>query len=352
MIVDRIIDYLESTGRKVPEDLLTLALARMERTLRRNLGEQRESKARSIGGSLSWYCPRRAYYQLTGAAGEKPSGRSRVAFLMGDTLQAVVDLLASLAGVEFAYPDADGKELEVRLPIEGVEVVGHIDHAVRTSKEGLVVGDTKSMATYTYRDFTKACSDPEAEWWKVERWGYVAQLRFYMWCVELLGLGTGERGFFIGIDKNTGHMAELWVARDPATIEVFKRAIPALEAARKRYFTAREAVLGTVTSNGGSLAEAEAAASAVPRNEANGLPARPVWARTIELAGANKRADGTKGRVLEVDTDRARTNGQGWRCNYCPFTAACWPGFDLVAMSDGPKWRKAIEGTAEAAPST
>lgn len=350
MIVDRILAYLEGAGVPVTDDTLNMATRRVARTIKRNLGEQRDRRRRkTIGGSLSWFCPRRAYYSLTGAYAEAAKGRSRVAFLMGDVLQACIDVLATQAGVEFAYPDADGNELELEVTIGGVVCRGHIDHGVRTSRDGIVVMDSKSMATYTYRDFERACRTPSydphdwKDWRVVERWGYMAQLRFYMYAVELLDLGTGARGAFIGIDKNTGHLAELWVERDQATVDMFNRAVPALDAMVRRYDDAVAAVRETALANGADDDEADAAASAVPRTVETGLPDRPTWANAVLMPGANKRADGSKGAVYEVDTDKERTGGQGWRCNYCPFAASCWPGFEVVPMSGGPKWRKAAD---------
>ena len=341
MIVDRIAEYMETQGREIPPEVMAIAMKRLQWTIKRNLGEQEErSRARNISGSLAWFCPRRAYYQLTGAEQEKLTGRARMTFMMGDVLQATVDVLATLAGVEFAYPDAEGEELELRQDIGGVEVVGHVDHALRIEGEGLVVLDSKSMADYGFGEFEKAARDPEADWWRKEKLGYIAQIRFYMMLVRMAGLGTGERAAFIGINKNNGKMAELWVKRDEAMEQMFLRAIPVLAEARQRYFSARDLVVGQVLEQGGSLAEADAAGSAVTRDEAHGLLPRAKWAKTVEVSNV-KLPDGSRGRGLEVCTDKELTDGNGWRCNYCPFTAQCWPGFELVPMSSGPVWRKA-----------
>ena len=348
MIVDRILDYLGGSGREIPDAVLAVAHEQFDRTFRRNLGKQRApGERRRISASLPWYCPRRAYYTLTGAAGEVPSGRSRVAFLLGDLIETAVVTLARQAGIVFPWPNERGEQLELRwtfpTPNGPEEVVGHTDLAIETSADGLIVGDVKSMADYTFREFARACSDPSAPWHEVERWGYVAQLRFYMWLLELTKQGTGERGFFVGVNKNTGHLAELWVERCPETVAMFERAIPYLVHVRETYDRAADAVRETAIANGSDLDEAEAAASIVPRNEAHGLPPRPAWSKIVRLGGANKRSDGSKGPVLEVCTDKDQTQGQGWRCGYCPHTAACFPGFSLVPMSRGPKWRKAAD---------
>lgn len=333
MIVDRIYEYLDTRGKQLPPELVKYALARMERTLRRNLGEREErSRARNISGSLAWYCPRKAYFQLVGAQQEELTARARMAFFMGDVLQASMDVLATMAGVQFEYPDAAGDELELRDSIGGVEVVGHVDHAIRHPEHGLVVIDSKSMAQYGFDEFVRAAKDPAAEWWSRERWGYLAQIRFYMYLVKRLGLGDGKLGIFLGICKNTGALAQVQVAEDAETIAAFERAIPRLDAARKSFFSAREAVIATVVANGGNMQQAEAAASTVPYTEATGLLPRAPWAGLVEVNNV-KLPDGSRGRALEVDTDSERTKGNGWRCNYCSFVTQCFPGVQLVAMS-------------------
>ena len=344
MIVDRIYKYLDGKGVDIGEHVLKLAMSRVHKTLTRNLGVREDRKRRkTIGGSTEWYCPRRAYYSMTGAPKERYSARSRIAFLMGDILQAVVDICATQAGVEFAYPNTSGEELELDVTIEGVRVVAHIDHALKLADEGLVVFDSKSMADHTFYRFEAAATDPLAEWRQIEMWGYVAQLRFYMWLVELTGLGTGQRGAFIGINKNTGHMAELWVDRCEDTIAMFRRAVPGLTGMVSAYDRAAATVRETVLAQGGSPEDAELACEAVPRIVDHGLPPRPVWARTIELPGSNKRADGSKGPVVQVDVGKENTGGQGFRCSYCPFTELCYPGFEPVYLKGGPKYRKALE---------
>lgn len=341
MIVDRIYEYLESRGQKLPQDVVDFALKRVERTVRRNLGELEDrSRPRQISGSLAWYCPRRAYYQLTGAEQQQLTARARVTFLMGDVLQACIDVLSTMAGVVFEYPDSAGDELELRDTISGVEVVGHVDHALRTNQDGLLVVDSKSMSAYGFDEFKAAATNPEHEYWKKERWGYLAQVRFYAMLVRRLGLGTGERSILLAICKNTGHMAEMIVPRDPEVEDAFLRAIPRLGAARAQYQAAREAVVATVLANGGTVEAAEKAAAAVPRVEATGLLPRASWANAVEV-GIVKLPDGSRGKAMEVDTDSERTRGNGWRCNYCPFVTKCFEGFELVPMSK-PVYRKAL----------
>lgn len=354
MIVDRIEEYLNGPRAKVEDVHLETAMGHVERTFRRNLGDRDDAgNRRRISGSLPWYCPRRAYYTIAGAPREAVKGRSLIAFLMGDVLEAAVVVLARQAGVRFSWPNDAGDQMRLeqtfRTPAGIETVVGHLDLVVEADDDQ-IAGDVKSMADYSFREFQKAATQNERQaledptsWWSVERWGYVAQLRFYLWLLELSGQGSGSRGFFVGVNKNTGHLAELWIDRDQETIDVFKRAIPALVAARAKYDAAANAVRETVLSNGGTDEEAAAAVARVPLIEAHGLPGRPRWHRLIRLEGQNQRADGTKGPILEIDTDKKTTQGQGWRCGYCPWVLECHPGFDVVPLKSGPKFRKAAD---------
>lgn len=355
MIADRILEYLEGERKEVGEEVLRVALRHVERTFRRNLGDRDDSTSRrSISGSLSWYCPRRAFYTMVGADREAITGRSLIAFLMGDVLEAASIVLARQAGVRFRWPDEEGEQLRLErtfpTPHGDERIVGHLDIVVEHGDD-LIVGDVKSMADYSFREFERAATQDEKEawkdptsWWSVNRWAYLAQLRFYMWLLELEGLGSGERGFFLGINKNTGHLAEVWVERDPATIAMFERAIPILVGARARYDQAANAVRETALANGATDEEAAEAVAAVPLTEAHGLPPVPRWHRIVRQEGSNKRPDGSKGPVLELDTDKKTTQGQGWRCSYCPWVLACHgKGWGAVPMSRGVKFRKAIE---------
>jgi hypothetical protein len=68
------------------------------------------------------------------------------------------------------------------------------------------------------------------------------------------------------------------------------------------------------------------------------IPPRPSWATSTVKAGANERPDGTKGPVEEVSH---------WRCGYCPHVKTCWDGFDVVPLTSGPKWRKAVSADSQ-----
>lgn len=300
MICDKIYEYLGGTLAKADDGVLDAALRSFRASLVRNLTDHKREARTGLHASSPWYCARRVLYQHNGADTEPLQPRARVTFLMGDTVEAFGIFLARLAGVDIVTPGLDGKQERHEIAVGTATVDGSIDMTVRDSSGAIVPVDWKSMSEIGFGEFEQAVRDPSAKWWERERWGYITQLRLYM-----KAKGSAY-GVFVGLNKNTGAMAELHVPRDLEwESEVVKRA---------DYLK--------------SLMDAHAAADSIPR---------PPWATTDALPGANQRADGSKGAVEEI---------AHWRCRYCPFIQACWLGFEVVPLKSGPKWRKAVEPTA------
>lgn len=308
MIVNRLLAYLGSDRVEVTDDLLAPALAAIGRSVKRNLGEETDDSRSYISASAPWYCPTRMFYMVAKAPRTKSSPRSRVTFLAGDVWEAIVVLLMRLSGVELVSPDANGKQHELSVSLGGIDVPVHPDASIMVPcrlpdgtdgwEEAPV--EVKSMAAKTFAKFREAATNPAAEWWDTERWAYLAQIRLQMRALgERQGLASVSRGIFIGVCKDTGHLAELHVPFDPVTFSVFDRAVPATHLAVKR---------GTP-------------------------PARPAWATAEQRDGANELPGGGRGPCLQI---------KHWRCRFCPFVRTCWAGFDLVPLPSGPEWRKPL----------
>lgn len=308
MIVDRILKYLESPSVRVEDTVLNAAELAFGRSIVRNLTVDSEERTPRISPSGPWYCPRRYHYMLTSAAKEDLSARSRMAFTLGDTVEAISIILMRLAGVKLLSPTEDGEQKKVSAVISGVPVDGSLDGSLQYGEHGEIPLDVKSMADYGFKEFQKACTDPKAPWWNRERFGIVFQLRLYKRIMKEMGLSDGQHGIFVGVNKNTGHLAECWVG----------------------------------PSDDDKLVD-RAVASIAKNLETGGVPDRPSWSKTFVRHGSNLLPDKTKGPCLEIDTDKKRTNDHGWRCNYCPFTEVCYPGFGVVPLSGGPKYRKPLE---------
>lgn len=301
MIVDAIEKYLGGTLVMADDKALDAALRSFRVSLVRNLTQTDHENRKGLRASSPWYCGRRIIYEMQDEKRADLAPRSRLAFLMGDTVEAFGIFLTRLAGVPILSPGLDGKQEAHEVDIGEARIVGHIDMTVWDSSGAVIPVDWKSMADYGFKEFEAAIRDPSAKWWTENRWGYLTQLRIYMIAK------AAPYGVFVGVNKNTGHMAEMHVPPDPEW---------AVEMETRATRMAR-------------LIAAGAAPDSIPR---------PPWATTKILPGANQRADGSKGPVEEI---------VNWRCDYCPFWQSCYPGFDLLPLKSGPVRRRAIEPTAE-----
>lgn len=298
MIVDKIMDYLGGNLTEADDARLAVVADRVAKSLKRNMTKtERSAKPRGLSASSPWYCGRRVLYELNNTDRAPLNPRSRIAFLMGDTLEVVGIELARLAGVDVISPGPDGRQHEAVVTVGGNPVACHLDMTIRDVAGREIPVDWKSMADYGFGEFERASQDPEAKWWTEERFGYLAQLRIYMKAIE------APYGIFVAVNKNTGVLAELHVKPDAAfDEEIAQRSKKIVEWIGKKE-----------------------------------TPPRPTWATSIVKEGKNLRPDGTEGPVEEV---------QAWRCGYCPFISTCWSGFGLVPLKSKPVWRRAVEPQA------
>jgi len=124
---------------------------------------------------------RQIWFGVKGVEGQPLSGQTKIKFLMGHLLEAVLILLTKAAGHTVGD---EQKEIEV----EGV--IGHQDCVI----DG-VLTDIKSASSYAFkkfRDGTLEYDDP---------FGYIAQISAYA-----TNRGEKEAAFF-AIDKNSGELA-------------------------------------------------------------------------------------------------------------------------------------------------
>ncbi len=293
MICDKVDLYFRGELTKADPAALDTAAAFFRRSLEWNLTAQPEAERRHLSASSPMYCSRRVLYGLRGAQKVEQNPRSRLAFTMGDTVEQMGVLLTRLAGVDVLSPGPDGKQEEVEVIVAGEKITGHLDMVVRGSAGERIPTDFKSMAEYGFDEFKAACADPQHKWHAEERWGYVGQLMFYMKALD------APFGLMIGVNKNTGHMAEMQIPFDPKWWKEYEDRI--------RFVVANR--------------------------DSGATPSRPPWAVTEVKNGKNLRADGSEGPVEEV---------KHWRCNYCPFVGTCFDGFALVPLKAKPAWRKAV----------
>lgn len=299
MIVDLVEKYLSGRRAKVDDAVLDAAMRGIRASFVKNLTDATREKRDGLHASSKWVCARRMIYDLSETEPEALTARARVTFLLGDVWEQAVLFLARQAGVDIVTPGIDGVQERHVLTIEGAVISGSIDLVVRDPAGALIPVDAKSMNARSFGEFKDAIASPKAPWWEKQRWDYLTQLRLYMMAK------SAPYGMFVGVCKDTGHMAELHVQPDPAWMGEF----------RQRCAYVMKHVAPKVT-----------------------IPPRPSWATTKVLPGANQRPDGTKGPVEEVES---------WRCGYCPHTKTCWAGFDVVPLTSGPKWRKAVSADSQ-----
>lgn len=304
MIVDRIESYLAGQRAKVDDAILDASMRGIRASFVRNLTDATREKREGLHASSKWVCARRMIYDLEEMEPEALTARARVTFMLGDVWETAVLFLARQSGVPILTPGLDGRQERHILTVEGATISGSIDLVVRDDAGAEIPVDCKSMNSRSFGEFKDAVANPAAPWWDKQRWDYLTQLRFYMIAKK------APYGMFVGVCKDTGHMAELHVMPDPTWEGEFR--------ARCKY-----------------LMESIAKRS----RDGTFLPPRPAFATAKVLPGANVLPDGSKGPCEEVES---------WRCGYCPHVKTCWEGFDLVPLSSGPKWRKPVRVEAKA----
>jgi hypothetical protein len=151
-------------------------------SVRRSIEEKRDRRA-NLRLSLVGQPDRKIWYEINQAPQETLSSSTRIKFLFGDILEALLVLLTRTSGHEVTD---EQKEVEVN------GVVGHIDGKI----DGTLV-DFKSASPFGFRKFKYghlASDDP---------FGYIAQISSYAKAEDAKEAG------FLAIDKSNGEIAYL-----------------------------------------------------------------------------------------------------------------------------------------------
>ena len=293
MIVDRILKFLETNDKPIPEAYL----ADYHRMRSAGINRQfvrRDHKSRGWRASMSWDCTRRLAYELNGCEPEPLIANTMLNFDLGDDREAMGVLLTRCAlGDDVVSPVVGGEQDEVSIEVAGQGIVGHIDMVIRDPDGNLIPVDWKTTNGIGYAEAKDANSDPSSPWWAKQRFNYLSQLRIYM---EAMG---SPYGMFCYWNKEAGGMMEIHVRPDPTWRGELERRVVYL----KRHM------------------------------DAGKVPPHPDWSKPTRLPGANLRADGSKGPVDELIR---------FPCGYCKMKAHCFPGFEVVPLAAGPKFRMAV----------
>lgn len=199
-VVQRIEDYLNAQQKTYDEALADTISKSMSYHVIRQLMKTREPKPGQLRGSDPGPCARKMAYKFHGVPedGKKIDARGQITFLMGDVLEVMVVALMKLAGIQTEGTVLDEGQIDLEFDAgDGITVPGHADGFLPV-QEGLskrTLLEVKSTSDWAFKNkFEKGIIDS----------GYTLQHNVYF---DATGL---EQGIFIAVNKNTGHICEVW----------------------------------------------------------------------------------------------------------------------------------------------
>jgi hypothetical protein len=208
MIIEKIESYLRGKGQTVDEALLEASHDAFVYSIKRQLMEERGDPS-GLRGSNPGPCARKmayAFHEFPRTKELEP--RSKITFLTGDLIELCVVCLIKLAGIE-----VEGTILDEEGQVEGYFDVGN-GLMVPCHPDGLLPAqaglnephllEVKSINHFSYQRDTKK---------NVIGDQYLLQHNVYL---EAYGY---DYGVFIYLNKNTGHMHEIYTEKDPELVE-------------------------------------------------------------------------------------------------------------------------------------
>ncbi|MEK0325808.1 MAG: hypothetical protein QQN63_08900 [Nitrosopumilus sp.] len=183
-LVEDIYEVLDTPNHKANKHNLAILgddiAAAIATSMNRDSTPSPTIRASSIGKA----CNRQQWYDLKGFEGLPLQPNTRLMFMYGHIVEALLLFLAKEAGHSVS---AEQAEIEV----DGIK--GHIDALI----DGVVV-DVKSASTRSFEKFADGTLKDD------DPFGYMKQIGFYQ-------EGLGMRGGFLAMDKQYGHLAWLEV---------------------------------------------------------------------------------------------------------------------------------------------
>ena len=184
--------YLENPEKRFDERVLAEARVALERMLLRQLMQTRADRKGIQHNTLfSGSCARKAYNTYHGAAGEPLAARAMLKFLMGDTGEILIGVMAALAGLDMGL---NNEELFITGQ-DGVKVPVHPDFLLHVNPEHFNV-ETKTCDTYTF-DQWKEQGGPDDTWgYRTQASVEIAAWREAGWAVNdtlFVAISTGSR---------------------------------------------------------------------------------------------------------------------------------------------------------------
>lgn len=182
--IEKVLAQPHIVNQLVLEKFGAVAQKTIERQL---LSEERTQLSMSMLGTR---CDRQLQYKVgehLRTEGEALSASTRLKFMYGDLIEALILLLAREAGHK-----VEGEQDE--LNIDGI--LGHRDAII----DGVLV-DVKSASTFSYSKFKSGLSSES------DNFGYINQLRSYLFASRNNDRVLDKRGAaFVVVDKQFGHI--------------------------------------------------------------------------------------------------------------------------------------------------
>lgn len=293
MIVDKIEKFLRDNKDPIPQDLIDDYNRMVARSIQRQF-VRRPHSPRGWRASMSWDCTRRLAYELNGMDPEPVEWNTLITFQQGEEREAMGTMWTRLAMPgRVVSPAIGGEQEEVSIVVAGQTIHGHVDMVVMDDDGNKIPVDWKTANGISYGEAKDANTNPNSPWWTKQRFNYLSQLRIYMEAMK------SPYGIFAYVNKEAGALLEIHVKPDPTWRVEFEERLVYLR-------------------------------SHMDRGQ---IPPHPSWATPVRLPGANQRPDGTKGPVDELIR---------FPCGYCKMKAHCFPGFEVVPLAAGPKFRRAV----------
>lgn len=209
MIIDKINEYLNGSGKPLDEALLLETGKLAAWAFKKQFGEREERKVNSPYFSSIGKCIRQQAYQLLRfeQEGKSIDSRSKMVFFQGDIVELAIIQLAKVAGCEVTVAGFEQESVEWQ--------------GMRGRPDGVVNGshllEVKSMSSYGFENFERGILDE----------GYRYQCNAGMEALKL------DKAVIVVLNKDTGVLAEMVISRDQAIMDDIAQRLAILQNATK-----------------------------------------------------------------------------------------------------------------------
>ena len=206
MIVDKIYNYINSSGKEVNKEILEEARERFGHTIKRQFMEDddRDRSGSIYPSQMGKKCARQLSYKYHGVEYESDMApRTKVKFFLGDLSELGVLALGKLAGLDLGLSQS-----KLNIEVNGFKSHGYIDGLLYDNDGEPYIVEIKSKGKYGFREFEKSgFKDSPA---------YMTQINLYMRNLNI------DKGIFLVINTDSGHLSERVVQYDQKYVDMAK----------------------------------------------------------------------------------------------------------------------------------